>query len=133
MILDKQTTQGAPGFSSAITLTVVDGKIVGQSMIIRIGENVQGGKALATLHAMDFVYEALGKAAPKNKSATESEFSQYQMAIDQVLSGFPQHVKYPHYAAVITMSRTPDGDLLLAATPDLSIHPETKPAVPAAK
>jgi len=120
MNLDDKTREGAQGFAGGLTLTVVDGKIVGQSMVLRLGENYEGGKALATLHCMDFAYESIGKPAPKSKQASEAEFSMYAAAIDQVLAGAPQHVKYPGFNDRITMSRTEDGNLLIAVTPDLS-------------
>jgi hypothetical protein len=119
MIINDKLKESAPGFAVAETLTVVDRKIVGQSMVIRIGQNYEGGKSLATLHAMDFAYESIGKPIPK-KEVAEQEFKQLQIAVDEVLVGVPQHVKYPHYKAKITLSRSPEGELLLAATPDLS-------------
>jgi hypothetical protein len=127
MIVDNKLKESAPGFAVAETLTVVDGKIVGQSMVIRVGENYEGGKALATLHAMDFAYESIGKPPP-NKQVAEEEFKQLQFAVDQVLVGMPQHIKYPHYKARITLSRSNEGELLVAATPDLSAPAEAKPA-----
>jgi hypothetical protein len=123
MTLDDKTKEGAPGFAGGLTLTVVDNKIVGQSMILRLGDNYEGGKALATLHCMDFAYESIGKPAPKNKQNSESEYAMYGQAIDQVLAGSSQHVKYPGFNDKITMSRTNDGDLLIAVTPDLSSDP----------
>jgi hypothetical protein len=120
MIVDDATKAKAPGFGAGLTLTVVDGKILGQALAIRMGDNMEGGKAVAALHVMDFIYEAIGKPAPKSKDAAETEFQQFQSAIEQVLSGLPQHVQYPGFKARITLSRTADGELLLAATPDFS-------------
>ena len=135
MILNEKLKASAPNFAVAETLTVVDGKIVGQSMMIRIGDNYEGGKAMAIIHAMDFAYESLGKPAP-TKDGVEKEYRQYEIAVTQVLAGLPQKIQYPGFKAKITLSRSNDGELLLAATPDLSAGETQKdkgPAKPAAK
>ena len=125
MITDATVQQQAPNFAAGITITVVDKKIVGESMALRIGDNYAAGKELATLHVMDFAYESLGKPAPSSESAANAELNQFSIAIDQVMAGTAQHVTYPGYNDRITMSRTSDGQLLVAVTPDFNQSAKT--------
>lgn len=127
MITDAEVQTQAPNFAGGITITVVDKRIVGQSMVLRLGDNFSSGKELATLHVMDFAYESLGKPAPSSKAAVDTELSQFSGAIDQVLAGNAQHVIYPGYKDRITLSRTADGELLVAVTPDLNQPATTAP------
>lgn len=120
-----EVKEKTPGFGVGITATVVDGKIVGQSMAIRFGDNYDAGKKLGALYTMDFAYESIGKPPPKSKEAVDVEVGQFAMAIEQVLAGNSQHVSYPGFAYRITMSRTKEGDLLIAVTPDFT---EKKPS-----
>lgn len=115
MALDQTTQQAAPGFAGGLTITVVGGKITGQSMVMRFGDNYEAGKALATAHALDFAYESLGKPAPKS---TEKEFQAYAQAIDSVMTGNPQNLRYPGFNGVITLSMSADQGVIIAATPD---------------
>ncbi len=123
MALDATTMQAAPGFAGGLTVTVVNGHVTGQSMVMRFGDNYQAGKALATAHALDFAYEALGKPSPKTKESTEKEFTQYTSAIDQVMGGSPQNLRYPGFNGVITLSVSPDQGVIIAATPDAAPPP----------
>jgi hypothetical protein len=86
-------------------------------MVLRFGDNYAAGKDMATWHSMDFSYESIGKPGPKTQEAAQAEFDQFSAAIDQVLAGTPQHVKYRGYNQLITMSRTDTGDILVAVTP----------------
>jgi hypothetical protein len=122
MSLDPNTTQAAPGFAGGLTVTVVNGKVTGQSMVMRLGDNYQAGKALATAHALDFAYESLGKPSP-NKESTEKEFQAYSQAIDMVMSGSPQNLRYPGFNGVITLSMAPEQGVIIAATPDAAPPP----------
>ncbi len=123
MSLDATTTQAAPGFAGGLTVTVVGGRVTGQSMVMRLGDNYQAGKALATAHALDFAYESLGKPSPKTKDATEKEFRAYTQAIDMVMGGSPQNLRYPGFNGVITLSLAPDQSVIIAATPDAAPPP----------
>lgn len=123
MALDPSTLQAAPGFAGGLTVTVVNGHVTGQSMVMRLGDNYEAGKTLATAHALDFAYEALGKPGPKNKEATEKEFQSYTSAIDKVLAGNPYNLRYPGFNGVITMSLSADQALIIAATPDAAPPP----------
>jgi len=127
LVSTASTQNRAPGFGAGITATVVDGKVVGQSMVLRLGDNFSGGKELATLHSMDFAYEALGKSPPSSQASLKQELDQYSSAIDQVLGGSAQHVRYPGFTSLITMSRTTDGDVLIAITPEFGQTSNAKP------
>ncbi len=123
MALDPTTTQAAPGFAGGLTVTVVGGRVTGQSMVMRLGENYEAGKALATAHALDFAYESLGKPSPKTKESTEKEFQAYSQAIDMVMGGSPQNLRYPGFNGVITFSLAADQGVIIAATPDAAPPP----------
>jgi len=123
MSLDAPTMQAAPGFAGGLTVTVVNGHVTGQSMVMRFGDNYEAGKALAVAHALDFVYESLGKPSPKSKDSTEREFQQYTNAIDLVMAGNPQNLRYPGFNGVITLSLSSDQGVIIAATPDAAPPP----------
>lgn len=123
MSLDAPTMQAAPGFAGGLTVTVVNGHVTGQSMVMRFGDNYEAGKALAVAHALDFAYESLGKPSPKSKESTEREFQQYTNAIDLVMAGNPQNLRYPGFNGVITLSLSSDQGVIIAATPDAAPPP----------
>jgi len=104
-----------PGFAVGMTITVDRGTIIGQSMIIRPGTNAKTGRTMAAAHALDMAYEALGKSFT-TKEAAKKELSAYEMAIDKALSGTPQVIRYPGKTAKITISKTADGDIVMAVT-----------------
>lgn len=117
MELDKTTQEAAPGFTGGLTLTVVGGKITGQSMVLRLGDNFDAGKTLAAAHALDFAYESLGKQNPKSKATTEKELTSYTNALAQVLAGAAQNIRYPGFNVKITMSKYGENGILIAAVP----------------
>lgn len=123
MSLDAPTMQAAPGFAGGLTVTVINGHVTGQSMVMRLGENYEAGKTLAVAHALDFAYEALGKPSPKSKESTDREFQQYTNAIDLVIGGSPQNLRYPGFNGVITLSLASDQSVIIAATPDAAPPP----------
>jgi hypothetical protein len=123
MSLDATTMQAAPGFAGGLTVTVINGHVTGQSMVMRLGENYEAGKALAVAHALDFAYESLGKPSPKSKDSTDREFQQYTNAIDMVIGGSPQNLRYPGFNGVITLSLASDQSVIIAATPDAAPPP----------
>jgi hypothetical protein len=116
MILDKATEQAAPGFDGGLTVTVENGFIVGQSMLIRMGDNREAGKALAALHTLDFAFESLGRPSPKTKQEVQRELQSYTAAVNKALAGSPQNIRYSDAIGKITISKRPDGSLALAAT-----------------
>ena len=118
MVKDKTHEEASAGFNIGLTISVSGGKVVGQAMVIRLGDNATNGKKLAVAHCLDFMYEALGKPAPRNSTETEQEFQAFSSAVDQVYAGIPQSVRYPGFKAKITINKSPTGDLLLAATPE---------------
>lgn len=120
MTLDRPTQEAAPGFTGGLTLTVIGGKITGQSMVLRLGDYQEAGKALAAAHALDFAYESLGKASPKSKVTTEKELAAYTTALDQALDGVAQNIRYPGFNVKITMSKYGQADILIAAVADTS-------------
>jgi hypothetical protein len=119
MNLDKQTLQKAPGFSGGLTVTTLpNGIIVGQAMLMYLGRNQQAGRALASLHALDFSIESLGRPVPKSAAAAQQELETFGKIIDSALAGQPQSIRYPNVKGKVTVSRQPNGALVLAATQD---------------
>jgi hypothetical protein len=107
----------SPGFAGGITLTTSGDKILGESLILRLGADQEVGKVLAVAICMDLTYEAIGKPAPKTQSLRATEFNSYSDAITRGLAGLPQVIKYKGYPMKITVSRTNEGELLLAIVP----------------
>jgi len=111
---DRQTR--SPGFGAGITLTIKANKIVGQSMVVRLGQNREVGKMFAVMLSLNVCYEALGKEAPKTQKGTNDEVRAYAAAITGALSGSPQYIRYNGFPMKITMSKTKENDLLVAIT-----------------
>lgn len=107
------------GFGVGMTVTIVDGKVVGQSMAIRMGDNYELGKVQAIGHTIAFINETLGRPITTDPAAVQKEFSDLGQAVEQALAGSAQDIRYPGYTSRIRIARSGDGDLLLAATPDL--------------
>jgi hypothetical protein len=117
MVLDKATEQAAPGFDGGLTVTVEkNGVIVGQSMLIRLGDNHEAGKALAALHTLDFAFESLGRPNPRTKQEVQRELQSYTAAVSKALAGTPQNIRYADTPGKITVSKRPDGSIAIAAT-----------------
>ncbi|PWT96557.1 MAG: hypothetical protein C5B53_09465 [Candidatus Melainabacteria bacterium] len=117
----------SPGFAGGITLTVDQNKIAGESFILRLGADQDVGKVLAAALCMDLTYEAIGKPAPVTPSLRAKEFTAYSNAITRGLSGLPQVIRYKGYPMRVTISRTDQGELLLAIIPN-PVPAKTSPA-----
>jgi hypothetical protein len=118
MITDADTDVAAPGFGGGLTITVNRGLIVGQSMLLRIGDNAQAGRSLAALHTFDFAFESLGRPNPSSQTAIEQELRSYTNAVNKALAGAPQNIRYPGGGGKITIAKRADGALAIAATPE---------------
>lgn len=123
LVTDPNSATSAPGYAGGMTVTVMNGHITGQSLALRLGENYEAGKSLASTRALDFVYEALGKPMPTNQQAIEKEREAYSSAIDQVLANTPQNLRYPGFNGVITLSQAPEQTVIIAATSDAAPPP----------
>lgn len=112
-----------PGFATGITVTVAGGKIVGQSMAIRMGDAYDEGRALAARRSLDFILEAIGK--PKSTSQTEDaqQLASIKNAIEQALISNPQNIQFPGFPQRSKLSCSPDGDLLVAVLPPIEQAP----------
>lgn len=110
------------GYAAGLTITVVNGKISGQSMAIRTGSNQMVGAAMATAHGFAFAYESIGKPMPKEKAKTEAEFKAFSEAVGQAFMGRPQNIKYPGFNSLITVARDNLGNLIIAATPGTPVN-----------
>lgn len=112
-----------PGFATGITVTVAGGKIVGQSMAIRMGDAYDEGRMLAARRSLDFILEAIGK--PKSTSQTEDaqQLASIKSAIEQALISNPQNIQFPGFPQRSKLSCSPDGDLLVAVLPPIEQAP----------
>jgi hypothetical protein len=120
LVVDQKTQEAAPGFAGGLTVSAVGGRITGQSMVLRIGDSYEAGKTLVASHALKFAYEALGKPTP---ASTEKEFNAYSIAIDQVLAGAAQNLRYPGFSGAINITRYGDGMILITAKVDAQPPP----------
>lgn len=117
LIISPDEQRASPGYAAGLTITAVNGKITGQSMAIRTGDNQVVGAAMATAHGFAFAYESLGKPLPVEKAKSEAEFKAFSEAVGQAFLGKPQYMKYPGFAGLITVTRDNQGNLIIAATP----------------
>lgn len=111
--------KASPGFAAGVTVTVTEGKIVGQSLAVKLGNNVTVGQKLAGIHGFSFAYEAIGKAIPPTRDKAEVEFKAFCDAVDRTCLGEQQYLRYPGFKALITIRTDPtSGNILIGATPD---------------
>lgn len=119
----------SPGFAAGVTVTVTEGKIVGQSLAVKPGNNVPAGQKLACLHGFSFTYEAIGKAIPPTRDKTEIEFNAFCSAIDRACMGEVQYLRYPGTRALVAIQRdSTNGNILIAVTPEMPTP--SKPVTP---
>jgi len=116
LIGDPDRQKRSPGFGAGMTLTVKANKIVGESLVVKLGKNPQVGKMFSVMLAMNVCYEALGKETPKTAKATNDEVRAYASAAERALSGSPEFIRYKGFPMKITMSKFGDSDLLVAIT-----------------
>ncbi len=116
MRIDPRQARVSPGYAAGVTITVVDGKVVGQSLAIRPGNNASKGADLARVHAFAFAYEALGRPVPKNREKAQREFDSFCQAVSLALSGQPQRIRFRGYQGRITVCQEQSGNLIVAAT-----------------
>jgi hypothetical protein len=116
--------KSSAGFSGGMTITCSNGKIQGESLIVRLGKNTDMGKVFTVGLCLDITYEAIGKPIVTDKKEAGTEFRSYLNAVNQALTGTPQDIKYAGYNSRITMSHTGSGDILLAIAPlPVSVSP----------
>ena len=108
----------APGFGIGQTVTVVDGRIVGQSMICCLGEDYDAGRSLTVTACREFTHETLGKGNPASLESAEQEDNALSDAISNALGGTVQIIRYPGFTTKIIMKSNSEGNLLVAAIPD---------------
>jgi hypothetical protein len=116
LIGDPQRQKVSPGFAGGVTLTVKEGAISGESLVIRLGDNPKAGKALATLLAINVAYEGIGKDPPSQPAVQEKEIKSYLAAIEAALNGAPQTIRYKGFNSKISLLCTKTKDLLLTIT-----------------
>ncbi|MCC7532283.1 MAG: hypothetical protein IT342_27515 [Candidatus Melainabacteria bacterium] len=112
-----------PGFGTGVTVTVAGGKIVGQSMAIRMGDAYDEGRAMAARRALDFILEAIGKPKSTSQSEDSQQLASIKSAIEQAMISNPQNIQFPGFPQRAKLSCSPDGDLLIAVLPPIESAP----------
>lgn len=105
------------GFGIGITITVSGGKIVGQSMAIRMGSSYEEGRKMAARRALDFILEGIGKAKSSSPSEDAQQISSIRNALEQALVYSPQNIQFPGFPQRSKLSVSSEGDLLIAILP----------------
>jgi hypothetical protein len=118
--LTPRQQQLAPGYAVGITTTVINGKIVGESMACIAGNNHQLGSTLAALDAFTFTCEATGKPLPQEQKQAQAEFTAFARIVQQAFSGQPQAYSYPGYPNKISLEVDKTGRLIIACSPQES-------------
>jgi hypothetical protein len=114
---DQALHQKLPGFVGGLTVTTHQGRIIGESFLLRLGENFAAAKILAAATCLNVVYEAIGKSVPTKASERESDFNRFAGALDQALQGIPQNIHYQGFHMRVLLSKRGDNEILLAITP----------------
>jgi hypothetical protein len=116
--MDPQIKKVAPDFGGSLNISVDPaGKIVGQTMALRLGKNVDIGKTIAVRYFVDFSYESLGRTVPKNTKEVGNEVVSYTTAINKAMMGDPQNITYPKIKGKIVATKLSDDTIAFAATP----------------
>ncbi|HEY9871075.1 MAG TPA: hypothetical protein V6D08_18055 [Candidatus Obscuribacterales bacterium] len=130
LVVDQKQQLASPGYAAGITITAQNGKITGQSMAIRPGTNPFVGGTLAAIHGFAFAYEALGKPLPTDKLKAEMQFKAFSGAVTQAFMGNPQNLRYPGFPGMITLTRDPSGNLIVAARMEQATGTTQQPSPP---
>lgn len=130
MVVDANQAQAAPGYGAGMTVTVIDKKVAGQAIVFRLGDYPDAGKLIAIGHALDFIYEAIGKPVPKSETDVKMQYEIVRVAAEQALGNFAQNIQFPGYTAKVKISRTATGDLLVQVRPDVMPTPAAKVPAP---
>jgi hypothetical protein len=117
LIGDPNRQKLSPGFGGGVTLTIKEGVISGESLLVRLGDNPKAGKAIAAVLALSVAYEALGKEPPTQAAVQERELNAYLKAIEAALNGSPQTIRYRGFNPKITILSSKTKDVLLTVTP----------------
>jgi hypothetical protein len=116
--MDPQIIKVAPDFGGSLNITAdQSGKIIGQTMALRLGKNIDIGKSIAVRYVLDFTYEALGRTVPKNTKEVGNEVVSYTTVINKALIGDPQNITYPKIKGKIVATKQSDDTIVFAATP----------------
>lgn len=115
--------QRCPGFATGITITVAGGKIVGQSMAVRMGDAYDESRNMASRRALDFILEAIGKAKSASPTEDAQQLASIKSAIEQALISNPQNIQFPGFPQRSKLSCSAAGDLLIAVLPPVQTAP----------
>jgi hypothetical protein len=116
--IDPQLKKVDPDFGGSLNITADrSGKIIGETMALRLGKSTEIGKTIAVRYLLDFTYESLGRTLPKNTKEVANEVTSYKTVISNALLGTPQNIAYPKVQGKIVATKQGDDTLVFAATP----------------
>lgn len=127
LTLDPQTKSICPGYAAGVTVTVKTGKITGQSLAIRLGNNAYLGSMLSSQQIYRFISEAAGKPLPKDSKQQEQETQPVRQAVTLALMGQAQTLKLAGYDVNVVISRDSGGNLIVGVTEPVLPSPNMMP------
>lgn len=127
LIPTQEEQDNSPGFGAGMTITVVNGKVSGQSMALRIGQFYEAGKIVVARRSLKFILEAIGK--PATPQDEERLLESIRSAIEQALQSIPQSIQFPGYNHRVKVSFAASGDVIVAVLPPAPQQP-TSPLAP---
>ncbi|MCA9803700.1 MAG: hypothetical protein KC777_17130 [Cyanobacteria bacterium HKST-UBA02] len=116
VLIDPGLLSVAPGFACGLTATVKHGVIVGESMIVRFGEQPLKANDLAISYGLSFVNDALDRKP--SALSEDNERKVFQKAIFQAMTTLPQELRFVGCKGKVVFSRSADNNLLIAAIPE---------------
>ncbi len=114
LIVEEAERRAAPGFAGGVTVTAKDGKITGESIAFILGQDSFVGGQLAAAYGLKFGNDAIGRTVPGDKIKQDHEVEIFSRTSATALAGLPQEIRYPGFDNRIIMSRSNEGNLLLA-------------------
>lgn len=114
LLIEDSERQAAPGFGGGVTVTVKEGKIAGESIAFTLGQDHFVGGQLASSYGLKLANDAIGRTVPGDKIKEDREQEIFSRTSSIALAGSPQVISYPGYENRIILSRSDEGNLLIA-------------------
>ncbi len=112
VVTDDKINNASPGFGGGLTITSDNGKISGESLLVKLGNDREIGQRLAAVLCLNLAYEALAKPIPKDLKDQNAELDSYKHAVSDAALGKPGRISYPGFSSQLIFSMTNDGSLL---------------------
>ncbi len=120
VVTDSKIGSADPGFAGGLTITTENGKMTGESLLVKLGIADDIGKRLAATLCLNLAYDALGKPIPSTDQDQKAEYDAYFRAVDDAMSRQAGHISYSGYSSQLLFSQTNDGNLLFVINPSSS-------------